>query len=167
MRADSAHEREVTITDLYEQLQGRLHRYATRLTRDESEANDLVQETFLRALAHSELLGQLNRQQCRAWLYRVLKNLFVDRQRARQRQQALVKRLTRKALIACAPPPAALSPDFFDRLPPRYQEVLQRRYVLRMTSEEIGHDLGIPAATARSRIRLAIKWLRTHRSEWY
>jgi DNA-directed RNA polymerase specialized sigma24 family protein len=35
-----------------------------------------------------------------------------------------------------------------------------------MTSEEIALELQIPAATIRSRIRLAINWLRNHLDEW-
>jgi len=35
-----------------------------------------------------------------------------------------------------------------------------------MTSEAIAQELQVPAATVRSRIRLAIHWLRTHIDEW-
>lgn len=165
MLVDPAPDDEVTIVQLYDELKGRLERYALRLVRDPDRADDLVQETFARALAHSELLGQLNPYQRRAWSYRVLKNLFLDQRRARQRERALLGRLAWQEWVESIPDPLILSPDLFARIPERYAEVLYRRYVLGMTSHEIGEELGIPAATVRSRIRLAVKWLRAHPSE--
>ena len=156
---------DVTITDLYEQLESVLHRYALRLARDADRADDLVQETFIRAMAHLQLLRQLAHPQRRAWLYRVMRNLFIDEQRARQRQQALVEQLAWDARLSSYPIPGIVSWELLDAIPERYSEVLERRYLLGMTSREIGQDLGIPAATVRSRLRLATKWLRKHRSE--
>ena len=49
-----------------------------------------------------------------------------------------------------------------DDVPRRYRELLRKRYELCMTSTEIGQELGIPPATVRSRLRLAIQWLRSH-----
>jgi RNA polymerase sigma-70 factor (ECF subfamily) len=49
-------------------------------------------------------------------------------------------------------------------MPQIYREVVQRRYLLEMTSEQIGEELGVPAATVRSRLHLAIIWLRSHRA---
>jgi RNA polymerase sigma-70 factor (ECF subfamily) len=155
---------DVTLADLYQQYQGRLCRYATRLTQDPVRAEDLVQETFLKAMAHQDLLGRLNPYQCRAWLYRVLKNLFLDEQRTHQRRQALIEQLARQVQIDQHPMAMVLSPDWYERVPERYQEVLHMRFFLGMNSKEIGQELGIPAATVRSRIHLAIKWLRTHRA---
>lgn len=156
---------EIEIADLYQAYQEPLRHYATRLTQDPTRADDLVQETFIRALAHEELLGRLNPHQRRAWLYRVLRNRFLDEQRARQRRQALAEQLARKARVDSYPLPLALSPEWFDQVPERYQQVLYMRYFLGMNSREIGDELGIPAATVRSRLHLAIKWLRTHQKE--
>jgi DNA-directed RNA polymerase specialized sigma24 family protein len=56
--------------------------------------------------------------------------------------------------------------DLFERVPSRFRSLLVERYVLGMTSEESALRLSIPAATVRSRLRLAIQWLRTHPDEW-
>ena len=156
----------MTIADLYEIFEGELRRYALRLVRDWDQADDLVQETFIRAMAHLELLGQLNAYQRRAWLYRVLKNLFLDAQDTRRREQALVEQLTQEAQFVRNPWMEIMSADLFERIPERYRELLQKRYLLGMTSEEIGRELGIPAATVRSRLHLAIKRLRTNPSRF-
>ena len=136
------------------------------LTRDSDRAGDLVQETFIRALTHLELLKQLNRYQRRAWLYRVLKNRFTDQQRTRQREQALLERLAELIEVESSLFIDARLYGLFDRVPERYRDLLKKRYVLGMTSTEIGGELGVPAATVRSRLRLAIKWLRTHQAEF-
>jgi RNA polymerase sigma-70 factor, ECF subfamily len=78
------------IAELYEEHREALRRYAVSLTRDADGADDLLQETFVQAVIHWMLLNQLNRYQRRAWLYQVLKNRFLDQQRARKRKQAML-----------------------------------------------------------------------------
>ncbi|MSS70196.1 MAG: RNA polymerase sigma factor [Candidatus Latescibacteria bacterium] len=157
----------MTVADLYEAFEEKLHRFAASLTRDSHAADDLVQETFIRAMAHLELLGQLNDPQRSAYLYRVLKNLFIDQQLTRQREQALVERLTLETPSASHPTTEeVMSPSLFELIPDRYRELLEKRYVLGMTGEEIARELGIPAATVRSRLHLAIKQLRAHKTRY-
>jgi RNA polymerase sigma-70 factor (ECF subfamily) len=153
----------LNIADLYEEFERGLSRYAGSLARDSDKANDLVSETFLQAMAHLPLLEQLNTYQRKAWLYRVLKNRFIDQRRAERRAQNLVERLAWMNELAI---PAALGQDVFAQVPAQYRELLHLHYVLEMTSEEIGLKLGVPAATVRSRLRLAIKWLRAHSSKF-
>jgi RNA polymerase sigma-70 factor (ECF subfamily) len=157
---------DLTIRDLYDEYEARLHRYAVNLARDHDRADDLVQETLIRAMGNLTLLRQLNRYQRQAWMYRVLKNLFIDQERSRQRQAVMVERLTRRAELDSAPAAAMLAREVMELVPERYREVLYKRYILGQTSEEMGRELGIPAATIRSRLYLARKWLRTHHPEY-
>ena len=156
----------MTIADIYETFEEELHRYAICLSRDADQADDLVQEALIRGMAHLELLSQLNHHQRRAWLYRVLKNLFLDAQSRRQREHALAEQLTLEAQLASHPGTEMGAPDLFELLPERYRELLQKRYVLGMSSKEIGRELGVPAATVRSRLHLAIKWLRAKKARF-
>jgi RNA polymerase sigma-70 factor (ECF subfamily) len=153
----------LTIADLFVEFESGLSRYAGSLARDTDKANDLVSETFLQAMAHLPLLAQLNTYQRKSWLYRVLKNRFIDQRRAERRTQTLVERLAWMNALAT---PAALGQDVLAQAPAQYRQVLHLHYVLEMTSEEIGLKLGVPAATVRSRLRLAIKWLRAHSSKF-
>ncbi len=153
----------MTIEDLYDEFEGRLRRYAMTLARDSDAAADLVQETLIRASAHAALLERLNGYQRRAWLFRVLKNAFIDEQRSRKRQQSLVEQLGAQTEFVGEPP--APSSGLLDHVPERDRELLEMRYVEGMTSREISEDLGIPAATVRSRLHLAIKRLRGKSSE--
>jgi RNA polymerase sigma-70 factor, ECF subfamily len=63
-----------------------LKRVARSVTRDASEAEDVVQETFLRALRHHNKLPEL--RDTRTWLIRITWNLALDRKRrAKVRRQ--------------------------------------------------------------------------------
>src|ERR1700684_1373980 len=64
-----------------------LNRVARSVTRDASEAEDVVQETFLRALRHHNKIAEL--RDTRTWLIRITWNLALDRRRrAKTRRRA-------------------------------------------------------------------------------
>jgi RNA polymerase sigma-70 factor (ECF subfamily) len=155
----------MTLTDLYEEYEDRLHRYALSLARDKDRADDLVQDTFIRAMGHLELLRLLNRHQRQAWLYRTLKNLFLDDLSTRQRRENLTIRLAWQMPLTGQLPAEADSPNPFDLVPEQYREVVEKRYILGMTSQQIAEELDIPAATVRSRLHLALKKLRLQKSK--
>jgi len=151
----------VTLTELYETYENKLRRYAARLARDPHWAEDLVQDTFVRAMGHLDLLGALKPYQQRAWLYRTLKNLFLDGLNARQRQQELLDQLAREPSTSPSLEDLVLSPDPFALIPERFRDIVVQRYMLGMNSREIGEALGIPAATVRSRLYLAMQEARS------
>jgi RNA polymerase sigma-70 factor, ECF subfamily len=65
-----------------------LYSAALRMTRNSSDAEDLVQETFLRAYRGYDSFTEGTN--LRAWLYRILTNTFINWYRARQRRPAEV-----------------------------------------------------------------------------
>jgi RNA polymerase sigma-70 factor (ECF subfamily) len=151
----------VTLTELYETYENKLRRYAAGLARDPHWAEDLVQDTFVRAMGHLDLLGTLKPYQQRAWLYRTLKNLYLDGLSASERQGELLDQLAREPRNSPSLEDLVLSPDPFALIPERFREVVIQRYMLGMNSREIGEALGIPAATVRSRLYLAIQEARS------
>jgi RNA polymerase sigma-70 factor (ECF subfamily) len=74
------------IEKLYSLYFSEIVNYAASLTKSRPEAEDITQETFLRALANLDLLQELSDQQCRSWLYKTTRNIFVDRVRKNARQ---------------------------------------------------------------------------------
>jgi len=149
-----------SIADLFEEPRDRLFRYALSLCKTVDRADDLIQETFLRALRHSQTLEQMNAFQRDAWLKRVLRNRFFDEERSRKRTNTAVVEMIRHARRPTDSSGFVRFDEILDRIPERYRDVIEKRYCLGMNSSEIGEELGIPPATARSHLHQAIRWLR-------
>ncbi|MDY3556933.1 sigma-70 family RNA polymerase sigma factor [Gemmata sp. JC717] len=64
-----------------------LYRYAYRLSGSSSDAEDLTQETFGKALARLPQLRELDR--ARAWLFRILRNLYLHKVRDQKRHRVV------------------------------------------------------------------------------
>ena len=141
----------MTIAEIYEEYERALRRYALSLVRDPDRADDLVQQTFVRAITHLDLVEGFDRQRLCAWLRRVLKNLFLDGQRRLRRQEILIEKLADGAVYAVDPSSDIGLQDLTARAPVRYRQILVKRYVLGWSSAEIARDSGVPAATIRSR----------------
>src|SRR5256885_5794891 len=76
-----------------------LYRTALRMTRSEADAEDLVQETYIRALRFREQFTPGTN--LKAWLFRILTNTFINayRKRARQPQDRKSTRLNSSHLV--------------------------------------------------------------------
>jgi RNA polymerase sigma factor (sigma-70 family) len=61
---------------------------ASRLTRDEDAAKDLVQETYIRAYRYFNTYEKNTNP--KAWLYRILKNLFIDSSVKKKKEPVLL-----------------------------------------------------------------------------
>jgi RNA polymerase sigma-70 factor, ECF subfamily len=144
-----------------------LNRVARSVTRDASEAEDIVQETFLRVLRHHNKLAEL--QDARTWLVRITWNLALDRKRrARVRRQTddfeeVSRFLTtgtlsaETALIAAQRHARVLR--LIDTLPVREREVFLLSAVNELSSVEIALILETTDSTVRSRLYRARKAL--------
>ena len=68
---------------LYTACFHKLYRFALSLARSEAEAEEIVQETFLRAMQQADKLPEANLD---AWLFRVARNVHISRLRKRKRE---------------------------------------------------------------------------------
>jgi RNA polymerase sigma-70 factor (ECF subfamily) len=150
----------MTLAELYDEYEAFLQQSAQRLTGDSDRADDLVQETLIRAMGHLDLLALLVPGQRRAWLRTTLKHLFLDDEQARRRQAALLQQMQLEMTEHAFPAPEAALLNPFDHVPERFREIVEMRYRLGMTSQQIAAQLDIPAATVRSRLHLALKEMR-------
>src|SRR3979490_1010096 len=66
---------------LYDEHAGALWRYAVRLTGDRARAEDVTQETLLRAWLHPEVSSDSERS-VRAWLFAVARNMIIAERRS-------------------------------------------------------------------------------------
>src|SRR5260370_41101508 len=65
-----------------------LYNAAVRLTGNEHDAEDLVQETYLHAFEHADQLKSL--AACKVWLFRIMRNRFISLHRAARARPELV-----------------------------------------------------------------------------
>jgi RNA polymerase sigma-70 factor (ECF subfamily) len=144
-------------------LLGPLYRYARSLTRDESQADDLVQDTLLRAYerqASFRVGGNL-----RGWLLSILHNTFIAE---RRRRTAEAQRMERVAETADTAVPADQESrvrfqqirETFLSLPEDQRAVLHLVAVEGLSYQEAAATLGIPVGTLMSRLGRARATLR-------
>jgi RNA polymerase sigma-70 factor, ECF subfamily len=144
-----------------------LNRVARSVTRDASDAEDVVQETFLRALRHHNKLAELRDK--RTWLMRITWNLALDRKRrAKTRRQTddfeeVSRALTTGGLNADAALIGAQRYagilDIIGTLPAREREVFLLSAVNELSTVEIARVLQTTDSTIRSRLYRARKAL--------
>jgi RNA polymerase sigma-70 factor (ECF subfamily) len=147
-----------------------LYRVARRLTRDPARAEDLVQETFVRALRGRDSFD-LQAHGIRPWLLRIMHNVHVSRAEREGRQPAAIEDEQLEAAGAGGPaggasgqPPYELASfDAMDQnlvraiqsLASEYQVVLLLWAVEELSYKEIADAVGIPIGTVMSRLHRA------------
>ena len=149
------------VEKLYETYRQELVRWCRSMTGDLQTAEALVQEAFLRALLHGALLSELGESQQRAWLYRTVKNLFVDRVR-RGRRETTVERIS-EGLEAAKEPEEIYQMELvelLESLPEPEGLLLVLRYFQGYNSKQIGELLNLPAGTVRAKLCEARNHLR-------
>jgi RNA polymerase sigma-70 factor (ECF subfamily) len=150
-------------TDL-DSLLPQLRAFALRLSGRPDDAEDLVQETLLRALAR----GRMAEPDLKPWLMRVLKNLFVDQwRRRRMRDAADLAVLAEPANDDhAAEPPRWSSVDAaqlgraVEALSPEFRSVY-RLHAEGRDYDAIAAQLGLRKATVGTRLHRARRKLRT------
>jgi RNA polymerase sigma-70 factor, ECF subfamily len=129
---------DTAVRQLYALHAPALRRYVGRFCPDRAGADDIVQETFIRAWRH---LPQLSSEDfpVRPWLFRVARNLLIDADRVLDQQ-----------LVA----------DALHQLSPAHRTVLVETFYRGRTLAKVARQLGIPDSTARSRLHYALQALR-------
>jgi len=147
-----------------------LARHIRRIVRDDDTAQDLLQETMLRAWKALERLAPGSNE--RAWLYRIATNASLNHQRSRAREHAALARHAAEMVAACEVDagPAGLNGDDLDRsglwaevarLPERQRLALSLRLADGLDYEEIATRIGGTAAAARANVYQATRRLKT------
>jgi RNA polymerase sigma-70 factor (ECF subfamily) len=121
------------------------------LTGDAREAEDVVQEAFVRAVVHSgKVLGADSPE---AWLRRVARNVAHSRWRRKVRLGQLMSRPDpRPASVPDMPEDRLTVHAAIRRLPMRNREVIALHYVADMSVEEIADTLRLSIGTVKSRL---------------
>ena len=151
---------------LFDRHHPALHKYLVKLTLgDTCLAEDLAQETFLRAWRHLTDTRDVDLETFRPWLYTVARRLVVDHLRARRARPAMtfVDDLTTVPTnddpIAVALATTAIR-DAFSELGREHRQVLVLLYLQGRTPAQVASRLGIPDGTVKSRAYYAKRALR-------
>jgi RNA polymerase sigma-70 factor (ECF subfamily) len=151
---------EATLAALVSQYAGTLYRVAFSVLRNPADAEDAVQEAFLRVLRHRDTLGEVRDQ--RVWLIRIVWNIVLDRKRrAKTRPETddvseLARVLPSDGLtaeqIASAAQHHAHVLACVDQLPAKERQVIMLSAFEELTSVEIASVLNITESSVRSRL---------------
>jgi RNA polymerase sigma-70 factor (ECF subfamily) len=143
-----------------------LARHLRRLVRDDDVAQDLLQDTLLRAHKALTRLGTGANE--RAWLYRIATNVALNWLRSRKRERKAMERHAREAETA-NPAADAGSTDGANRdalwrkvaeLPERQRVAITLRVADELSYEEIAERMGSTAQAARANVYQATRRLR-------
>ena len=129
---------------------------------DRALAEDVVQETLLRAWRHAD---ELSPEGVRPWLFTTARRLVIDAYRARSARPAEAPPdALNTAVDAADSIDAALSAavviDAMQALTPAHRAVLIDTFYRGRTAAEIAAERGLPVGTARSRVYYALRAIR-------
>ncbi len=152
------------MNDLFEHHAEKVYRFALSLSRDVHQAEDLTQETFLRAWRSRESLKEPSRE--KAWLFQILVNLWRDGHRK--------KKLDQTEFDDFDPQDPHLSPEqlavdseqkrmifaAMSKLPDQQRNVLHLRVVEQLSICEIADVLGSSSNAVKASLSVARKKIR-------
>ena len=142
-------------------LSDKLHYYALSLTSDSEKANDLLQETFLKALTYRDKFAQ--NTNFKAWIYTIMKNTFINDYRRGMKTRNTFDGSANDYQLASAKDRNYPSPDSFYSTSEISQTIheLEDDYRIPFTMflegykyKEIADELKLPLGTVKSRIFL-------------
>jgi RNA polymerase sigma-70 factor (ECF subfamily) len=162
-RGELPRDADATVRQLYSRHASALHGYVQRFCPDQASADDIVQETFIRAWRHLPQLSADDRP-IRPWLFRVARNLLTDADRAARSRPVTVQaepaddarddtrldQVLDRQLVSAA----------LQHLSPEHRTVLVETFYRGGTAATVARQLGIPHGTARSRLHYALHALR-------
>jgi RNA polymerase sigma-70 factor (ECF subfamily) len=169
---------------LVRRYQARVYRLAARLTGNDGDAQDALQETFLQV--YRNLGGFRGEARFSTWLYRIATNAALGVRRTRRRRPAdpldaflpsfdaegrHARTPTQLQVAACAEELldqrflAAKAREAIERLPDGYREALVLRDLEEMETSEVAAILGLEPAAVRQRVHRARLMLAGYLSE--
>ena len=157
-----------------------LYNYALRMTNNIADAEDLLQETYLKAYRFWDSYEQGTN--IRAWLFRILKNSYINRYRKQSREPDTVDYDEVEGFFASVRDRGGESTDLQEKifsnlldddvtqaiakLPEEFRTIVILSDIEGLTYEEIAEFVDIPLGTVRSRLHRGRKLLRASLLEY-
>ncbi|MCB0643726.1 MAG: sigma-70 family RNA polymerase sigma factor [Phaeodactylibacter sp.] len=150
---------------LYDKYAAVLYGVALRIVGTEAEAEDVVQEAFIKIWKHIGSYAP-DKGTFFTWILNITRNTGIDRLRSKGfRQQSMIQEL-QPFVYKEDGPQTSINPDTLDlkhhvqQLDPKYREIIELFYFQGYTQKEVEDELEIPIGTVKSRIRIALRELR-------
>ena len=159
---------EAGVRRAYEAHGAEIYRFALRQLRDEAEAQDLVQEVFVRAWRRADRYDA-EITSLRGWLFAIARNAIVDQvRRARVRPGDATTRSPEDLFDAVgddghfsdAVLDRWLVEEALRRLSPEHRTALVETHLRGRSAVEVAAEAGVPVGTLRSRVFYGLKMLR-------
>lgn len=141
-----------------------LYQLALKLTKNSEDSNDLLQETYIKALKNSEKFQEGTN--IKGWLYTIMKNTFINAYRKSKNQNTFVDDTDNKYFInqgeaeKSSTADSTLDHEYMMKQINSVEKTYVETFMMYYNGykyEEISEILGIPLGTVKSRIFLARK----------
>lgn len=149
-----------------QEVQENLRRYALKLTQDTNDADDLVQDTSLRALTHRDkFVSNIN---FKGWMMTIMYNIFLNNQDRVERRRKIFDTTVDILNIPLVTEGGYSTPDGAMNIREIYSEIEKlsehtrtpfKMFLSGYKYSEIAEKMGIPEGTVKSRIFFARKEL--------
>ena len=150
-----------------DKLSGTLKPYALRLTRDIEDANDLLQETLLKAFSNRE--KYTDGTNFKAWMYTIMKNTFITNYQRMMRKNTFIDSTDNLHYINSSS--ASIENSAYskfamtdiDKAIEKLNDVYKTPFMMHFSGfkyHEIADKLDIPIGTVKNRIHIARKELK-------
>jgi len=148
-------------------LSGNLQSYALNLTKNGSDAKDLIQETMYRALVNKDKFSDGTNM--KAWLFTIMKNIFINAYRRKSKRKTIIDSTDNQYYINLSKTVKNQAETNFvmedlmnavNRLTDEYKVPFMMHYK-GYKYQEIAEDLSLPLGTVKSRIFFARKELKS------
>lgn len=150
-------------------LEDYLRRYALYLTSSSPDADDLLQETYLRALDNKDMFMSSEKNNLKGWTYTIMKNIFINHYRRIKNLKGKIKDISIAGTVQVED---STYPNVYSMLQMKDMNVAishldsnQKRPLIMHLSgykyKEIANELGVNIGTVKSRIFFARKNLKS------
>ncbi|QJD96801.1 RNA polymerase sigma factor [Mucilaginibacter robiniae] len=167
VQALQRHEK-VAAEALYDMYSPALYGVIFRIVNDETTAEDIVQETFVKIWRSSNSYSA-DKGRLFTWMMNIARNLAIDKIRSKDfKNQFKNQELENNVIVIDTQSSTAYKPellgvkDLVEKLKPEQKSILDLIYFKGYTHTEAAEELGIPLGTIKTRLRTAIQQLRKY-----
>lgn len=159
--------------EIVELYKDKLYHLAYRMMNNRQEAEDVVQESFLRVFKNLDRYDE--NQKFSTWIYRIATNLCIDRLRKRRPVYSLDAETDHEGLDGYSMLPSddrtpeselllsetqKLIRDAVETLPVKYKSIMILRYLQDLSLQEISEVLDLPVTTVKTRVHRGREYMR-------